>query len=49
MNWPNLPEDYGDGQRKFDMANAAYSAAEPLAWYAAGATFYAAWAIYHSF
>jgi uncharacterized membrane protein len=40
--WPNLPEDYGDGQRQFDMAFAAHSAVEPVAWFAAGASFYLA-------
>lgn len=40
--WPNLPEDYGDGQRQFDMAYAAHRAVEPVAWFAAITSFYSA-------
>ena len=29
MQWPNLPENYGNGQRNFDMTKAAYDASEP--------------------
>lgn len=43
MEWPNLPEDYGDGQRQLDMALAANAAAEPIAYFAAiGAAYMAA-------
>ncbi len=35
MEWPNLPDDYGEGQRQLDMALAANSAAEPIAYFAA--------------
>jgi hypothetical protein len=38
--WPNLPEDYGDGHRQFDVADAAYRAVEPVAWFASGVSFY---------
>jgi hypothetical protein len=45
-HWPNLPEDYGDGQRQFDMAKAAYDAVEPVAWLAAGSIFYLFWSFF---
>lgn len=38
--WPNLPENYGEGQRQFDMAFAAYRAVEPVAWFSSGISFY---------
>lgn len=34
MNWPNLPESYGEGQRQFDMAKSVSDAIEPTAWLA---------------
>jgi hypothetical protein len=45
--WPNLPQDYGDGQRQFDMAKAAHDAIEPVAWIAAGSILYLLWMLFH--
>ena len=47
MQWPNLPEDYGNGQRHFDMAKAAYDVAEDSAWLIAGGIGYGIYAWWH--
>lgn len=47
MQWPNLPEDYGNGQRHFDMAKAAYDVAEDSAWLIAGGIGYGIYAWSH--
>lgn len=42
MQWPNLPEDYGEGQRQFDMAKSVHDALEPVSYLAAMLAFVAA-------
>lgn len=42
MKWPNLPEQYGEGQRQFDMAKSAHDALEPISYLAAMLAFVAA-------